>query len=52
MNEYIEPWLGNRYDAIVLLEELIKMTSSGVADCERITPHLEALKDAMEREIV
>jgi hypothetical protein len=52
MNEYIEPRLGNRSDAIALLEELIEMTSSGAVDCERITLHLKALKDVMEREIV
>ena len=46
------PRIGNRCDALDLLERLIKMVSTSAETNEALALGLEALKDVIEREAI
>jgi hypothetical protein len=46
------PRIGNRSDALELLEGLIEMAKAGDEASEALAPGLEALKDVIEREAI
>ena len=46
------PRIGNRCDALELLERLIEMAKTGAEASEAMALGLEALKDVIEREAI
>jgi hypothetical protein len=46
------PRIGNRNDALELLDRLIEIAMTGVETGKALTLGLEALKDVIEREVI
>jgi len=52
MGIYELPRIGNRSDAIELLERLIEITKTGTEATKILTLGLEAVKDVIVREVI